>query len=89
MMKRICVSYSMEIHNQTNEQLEARLNKHKRTMRLMLIVFVVVAALNIGLAITLAQFEPLPPLVQVIIALPISVINVLSVWWLSLGGKWR
>lgn len=79
----------MDIYNQTNEQLEERLNKHKRTMRLMLIVFLTVTALNIALAFTLSRFEPLPAWIQIIIALPLSAINVLSVWWLSLGGKWR
>lgn len=79
----------MDIYNQTDKQLEERLNKHKRTMRLMLIVFVSVIALNVSLALTMIQVGPLSPLIQIIIALPLGIINVLSVWWLSLGGKWR
>lgn len=79
----------MDIYNQTNEQLEERLNRHKRTMRLMSIVFWSVIAINVALAFTLSRFDPLPAWLQIIIALPLGVINVLSVWWLTLGGKWR
>jgi Cu/Ag efflux pump CusA len=79
----------MDIYNQTDKQLEERLNKHKRTMRLMLIVFVVVIALNVLFTMTIIQFKPLPDLLQIVVALPLAVINMLSVWWLSLGGKWR
>jgi membrane protein YdbS with pleckstrin-like domain len=79
----------MDIYNQTDKQLEDRLQKHKRTMRLMLIVFVVVIALNVLFTNWMMVTEPLSELLQIVVALPICIINVLSIWWLVLGGKWR
>jgi cytochrome bd-type quinol oxidase subunit 2 len=79
----------MNIYNQTDKQLEERLQRHKRTMRLMLIVFVVVIVLNVLFTVTIIQFEPLSELLQIVVALPICIINVLSIWWLVLRDKWR
>ena len=72
------------MYNQTDRQLEERLNKNKHTMRLMFFVFVVVIILNV-FAVTIIQFELLA---EIIVAFLLAVINALSVWWLMLGGKW-
>jgi hypothetical protein len=53
------------------------------------IVTVNVILLNILFVAILANTELMSPFWQIIVALPISIINMTSIWWLGLGGRFR
>lgn len=55
----------------------------------LLTVLNIVMMFLFALAVVTNCEEPLPWLIQIIMALPVTIVSSLSVWWLSLGGQWR
>lgn len=60
-------------------------------MRLMILVFIGVLALDVAMVAFLMQFEygSIPWYWQLAVGIPVGFINATAIWWLSLGGRWR
>ena len=53
------------------------------------LVFIVVIALNLIFVCWIHQMEKMPAYQEILVSLPIAIINGVTIWWLWNGGKWR